>query len=178
LALGLSGVCIMVGPHLQLAGPTLQAHDTLGALFALSAALSAAVAMIFLRSMSHDEHAITITFYFMLTSMLCALATIPWGWVAPNQQQTIALLLLGLFGVFGQLLLTYSYRYAEASTIAPLDYTNMIMSVTLGYWIFDELPSWSIWAGVPLVIASGLIIFWREYRLQQHHRRQLALVAE
>jgi drug/metabolite transporter (DMT)-like permease len=128
--------------------------------------------------MSSDEHAITITFYFMLTSMLCALATVPWGWVVPNQQQTIALLLLGLFGVFGQLLLTYSYRYAEASTIAPLDYTNMIMSVTLGYWIFDELPSWSIWAGVPLVIASGLIIFWREYRLQQHHRRQLALVAE
>ena len=42
--------------------------------------------------------------------------------------------------MFGQLLMTYSYRYAEASTIAPLDYSNMIMAIVLGYLFFDEIP--------------------------------------
>ena len=162
LGIGLVGVLIMVVPHLNLGG----ANST-GVLICLVAALFAALAMIFLRSMSGGEHAITITFYFMLTSTLCALLTLPWGWIAPSREQWLVLMLTGIFGVAGQLLLTLSYRYAEASTIAPLDYTNLIMSVLLGYFIFSEIPDWSIWVGAPLVIAAGLTIFWREYRLQQ-----------
>jgi drug/metabolite transporter (DMT)-like permease len=103
----------------------------------------------------------------MLTSMSCALFTLPWGWAIPTAEQAIVVLLIGVLGVVGQLLMTYSYRYAEASTIAPLDYTSIIISVAVGYWVFAELPSASIWWGAPLVIASGLIIFWREYRLQK-----------
>ena len=74
---------------------------------------------------------------------------------------------IGLFGVFGQVLMTYSYRYAEASTIAPLDYTNMIAAVVLGYVFFDEIPSVWVWIGAPLVVGAGLIILWREYYLKK-----------
>lgn len=162
LGLGLVGVMIMVGPQL-----TLGSGHSVGVGIALGAALFSALAMVFLRSMSGGEHAITITFYFMLTSMSCALLTLPLGWVIPTAEQALVVLLIGVLGVVGQLLMTYSYRYAEASTIAPLDYSSMIMSVLLGYWLFAELPSPSIWWGAPLVIASGLIIFWREYRLQK-----------
>lgn len=162
LGVGLLGVIIMVSPHLGLgSGPSI------GVGIALGAAMFSALAMVFLRSMSGGEHAITITFYFMLTSMSCALLTLPWGWVIPTAEQAVTVFLIGVFGVVGQLLMTYSYRYAEASTIAPLDYSSMIMSVLLGYWLFDELPSPSIWWGAPLVIAAGLIIFWREYRLHK-----------
>jgi drug/metabolite transporter (DMT)-like permease len=73
----------------------------------------------------------------------------------------------GLFGVFGQLLMTYSYRYAEASMIAPLDYTNLIMAVILGYLFFGEIPAISVWIGAPLVVAAGMIILWREYSLRK-----------
>lgn len=160
LAIGVAGVLIMVSPHLSFnnGNPT-------GVGVALAAAVFSALAMIFLRSMSGAEHPLTITFYLMLASMICALLTLPWGWVMPNREQALVLFLMGVFGVAGQLLMTYSYRYAEASTIAPLDYSAMIMSVALGYWLFDERPTWSIWWGAPLVVTSGLIIFWREYRL-------------
>lgn len=161
LGIGLIGVLIMLSPHLRLG-----AGQTLGITTAFGATLFSAVAMIFLRRMSGGEHAITITFYFMLTSMVCALLTLPWGWVVPDREQTLVLMLIGAFGVLGQLLLSFSYRYAEASTIAPLDYSSMIMAVLLGYLLFDELPAWSIWLGAPLVMTSGLIIFWREYRRQ------------
>jgi drug/metabolite transporter (DMT)-like permease len=81
--------------------------------------------------------------------------------------QWLLIVLAGLFGVFGQLLMTYSYRYAEASTIAPLDYSNMIVAIVIGYAFFDEIPSLSIWIGAPLILASGLIILWREYYLKK-----------
>ena len=160
LGVGLVGVLIMVSPHLSLHG-----GDPTGVGIAMTSAMFTALAMIFLRSMSGVEHALTITFYFMLTSMMLSLLSLPWGWVMPGREQAIYLLLIGVIGAGGQLLVTLSYRYAEASTIAPLDYSSMIMSAALGYWVFNEVPTWQVWWGMPLVIASGLIIFWREYRL-------------
>jgi drug/metabolite transporter (DMT)-like permease len=85
----------------------------------------------------------------------------------PTPTQWLLIVLAGLFGVFGQLLMTYSYRYAEASAIAPLDYSNMIVAIIIGYAFFDEIPALSIWIGAPLILASGLIILWREYYLKK-----------
>jgi drug/metabolite transporter (DMT)-like permease len=72
-----------------------------------------------------------------------------------------------LLGVSGQLLMTYSYRYAEASTLAPLDYSNLVLAAILGFVFFDEIPSVSVWIGAPLVVGAGLIILWREYYLRK-----------
>lgn len=162
LGIGFCGALIMIGPHLSMAE-----SSSLGVLSALGAAMFSAVAMIFLRSMSGGEHAITITFYFSLTFMFCAAVTALQGWPMPTATQSWLIALAGLFGVFGQLLMTYSYRFAEASTIAPLDYTSMVMAVLLGYLFFDEIPSLWIWLGAPLVIGAGLIILWREYYLKK-----------
>lgn len=162
LGFGFLGVLIMIGPHL-----TFTQSTSFGALIALGAAMFSAIAMTFLRSMSSSEHAITITFYFSLTFTVCAASTAMQGWPSPTQAQWSYIVLAGLFGVFGQLLMTYSYRYAEASTVAPLDYTSMIMAVILGYLFFDEIPTLSVWIGAPLVVGAGLIILWREYHLKK-----------
>jgi drug/metabolite transporter (DMT)-like permease len=162
LGVGFLGVLMMIGPHVSFAKGT-----SLGALTALGAAMFSAIAMTFLRRMSVGEHAITITFYFSLTFTVCAALTAIQGWSVPTPTQWLFIVLAGLFGVFGQLLLSYSYRYAEASTIAPLDYTSLIMAVILGYAFFDEIPTPSVWIGAPLVVGAGLIIFWREYYLKK-----------
>ena len=162
LIIGLVGVLIMIGPHLSFG-----AGSSLGSLAALGAALFAAFAMTSLRAMSGGEHAITITFYFSLTFMLCAALTAIQGWPMPTPAQSLLIVLAGLFGVFGQLLMTYSYRYAEASTIAPLEYASLIMSLILGYVFFDEIPHLSVWIGAPLVICAGLIVLWREHFLKK-----------
>jgi len=160
LGVGFLGVVIMIGPHLSFSG------SSLGVAVALGAAVFSALAMMFLRSMSGrgGEHAITITFYFSLTAMVCSAFTALWGWPMPTSQQWLIMILAGVFGVLGQLLMTFSYRFAEASTIAPLDYGNLLIAVAYGYFLFDETPYLSTWIGAPLVVAAGLIILWREYR--------------
>jgi drug/metabolite transporter (DMT)-like permease len=162
LGVGFVGVLVTIGPHLTFAHGA-----SLGIGLALANAVFSAIAMVFLRSMSSGEHAITITFYFSLTFMVCAALTAVQGWPMPTPLQWLLIVLAGLFGVFGQLLMTYSYRYAEASTIAPLDYSNMIMAILLGYLFFDEIPSLSIWLGAPLIVGAGLLILWREYSLKK-----------
>lgn len=165
LGIGFVGVLITIGSHLSFA------HGVSPGVFvALANAALSAVAMVFLRSMSGDEHAITITFYFSLTFMICAALTAIQGWPTPTPTQWLLIVGAGLLGVFGQLLMTYSYRYAEASTIAPIDYTNMVMAILLGYLFFDEVPSLSVWLGAPLILGAGLLILWREY----HLKRQLS----
>ena len=109
--------------------------------------------------------------------MVCAAFTALAGWPMPTAEQWLFIGLAGLFGVLGQLLMTYSYRYAEASTVAPLDYANLLLAVFYGYYFFGELPHLSTWIGAPLVIAAGAIILWREYRLAVP-RPALAGVAE
>ncbi len=136
-------------------------------LVAFGAAVFSALAITTLRSMSGSggEHPLAITFYFSLTTVICSALTAVGGWPMPTRGAVVrSSVSAALFGVFGQLLMTMSYRYAEASTLAPLDYTNLLFAVTLGFYFFDEVPHWSMWIGAPLVIAAGLIILWREYR--------------
>lgn len=160
LAVGFAGVLIMVGPHLTLgtgSGP--------GIAVAFGAAVFSALAMVFLRRMSGGggEHAVTITFYFSLTTMVCAASTALAGWPMPTAGEWLLIAGAGLLGVLGQLLMTFSYRYAEASTIAPLDYANLLMAVIYGYVFFGEIPRLSTWVGAPLVMTAGLLILYREY---------------
>ena len=160
LAIGFVGVIITIGPHLTLGG------NSVGVLVAFGAAVFSAMAIATLRSMSGSggEHPLAITFYFSLTTVVVSALTAVGGWPMPTREQWFFIVLSAMFGVFGQLLMTMSYRYAEASTLAPLDYTNLLLAVTLGLYFFDEVPHWSMWIGAPLVIAAGLIILWREYR--------------
>lgn len=162
LGVGFLGVLIMVGPRLSFADGA-----SAGVLTALAGAVLSAIAMVSLRRMSGVEHAITITFYFSLTFMVCAALTALQGWPTPTTTQWILMTLAGLFGVIGQLLMTYAYRYAEASMMASLDYTNMVLAVILGYVFFNEFPALSVWIGAPLVVAAGLLILWREYTLKK-----------
>jgi drug/metabolite transporter (DMT)-like permease len=162
LGVGFVGVLVTIGPHLSFTHGT-----SAGVLVALSSAIFSAFALMFLRKMSGGEHAITITFYFSLTFMVCSALTAIRGWPMPTPAQWLLIAGAGLFGVFGQVLMTYSYRYAEASTIAPIDYSNMIMSIVLGYLFFDEVPTLSVWIGAPLILGAGLIILWREYSLKK-----------
>jgi drug/metabolite transporter (DMT)-like permease len=133
-----------------------------GAGFALFGAGFSAFAMIVLRRMSAHENSEAIAFYFMLTSALVSLVTIVWGWIVPTPEQMLVLVSMGFFGGIGQLFLSFSYRYGEASVLAPFDYTMMIWAVMTGYFLFGQWPTAQVMFGALLVIGAGLLILWRE----------------
>ncbi len=163
---GMIGVTIVLSPRLSLNSlETATYGEALGALCALTGAIFAALATVFVRKLIHTESIPAIVFYFSLTSTLLSLLTLPFGWVWPTPTQAAILVLAGVLGGLGQALLTSSYRFAETGVIAPFEYVSMLLALLIGYFIFAEIPTVTMLYGAILIIIAGLFIIWRERQL-------------
>lgn len=171
VGLGMIGVLIVLSPRLSV-GASLNTSETLGAIVVLMGAVLAALAQVFVRKLVATESTAAIVFWFTITSSFLALFTLPWGWVVPGWQVALMLIMAGLLGGVGQILLTSSYRYADASLVAPFDYTSMILALVIGYFIFDEVPTGTMLIGAGLVIFAGVLIIWRERMLGLQRAQQ------
>ena len=163
---GFVGVLIISWPLLTIFdGDFWQNSRAMGALAALTSAILAALAMVLVRRLVVTEKTPTIVLYFSLSATLLSLATIPFGWVPLDQASLLLLCSAGVLGGVAQILLTQSYRYAEVSTIAPFEYTSIILAIVIGYFIFGDVPQWSMLIGTAIVVAAGIFIILREHRL-------------
>ena len=61
--------------------------------------------------------------------------------------------------------MTEAYRHAEASTVAPFEYTSIILALIVGYTVFGDQPTLHILVGGAMVIGAGIFIVWRERQL-------------
>jgi drug/metabolite transporter (DMT)-like permease len=171
VALGMVGVLIVLSPRLSV-GASLNSSETLGAVVVLMGAVLAALAQVFVRKLVATETTAAIVFWFTITSSIMALFTLPWGWVSPSWDIALMLIMAGFLGGIGQILLTTSYRHADASLVAPFDYTSMILALFIGYFIFDEVPTGTMLIGAGIVIAAGVLIIWRDRALGLQRAQQ------
>lgn len=169
--LGMIGVIIVIYPRLT-AIEGASYRDAFGASLVLGGALFAALAQITLRKLVATEDTSTIVFWFSLTASLLSLTTLPFGWVVPTALEATLLVMAGLLGGIGQILLTASYREADASVVAPFDYASMLFSLGIGFFLFGEVPTLPVLSGAGLVILAGILIIWRERRLGIERAKQ------
>ena len=160
--LGFVGVVIIVAPRLSVG---LGSSEALGVGLVLGSACLAALAQIFVKGMAGRESTTAIVFWFSITSMVLSLLTVPFGWVLPNGSELALLCGAGVIGGVGQILLTSSYRNADASVLAPFTYVSILSSVLIGYVWFDEIPTFSMLIGAMFIVAAGVIIVLRERAL-------------
>ena len=166
VALGMVGVVIVLLPRLtMLDGPTVQTAEAVGVVVVLGGATCTALAQIYIRKMVQTEQTSAIVFYFSLTATLLSLLTVPFGWVVPAPREAVMLIMAGLLGGLGQILMTSSYRFADASVIAPFDYASMLFALVIGYMVFDEVPTSNMLLGAAVIIVAGIVIILREHRL-------------
>lgn len=159
---GLAGVVIILAPKLSLSAAD---GALLGAMMVLGSATAAAFSQVFIKSMAGSEHTAAIVFWFSVTATILSLATVPFGWVWPSWTEWMMIAAVGIGGGFAQILITSSYRFADAGVIAPFTYISMLWSVIIGFVFFDEIPTLQVLAGSSLIIAAGAVIVWRERRL-------------
>ena len=166
VALGMAGVLVILSPRLTaFEDGTIAPAQTLGAVLVLAGAVFAGLAQVFVRKLVAEEKTTSIVFWFSVNAALLSLVTLPYGWVWPAPVTLALLVVTGLLGGLGQVLLTSSYRHADASVIAPFDYASMLLAIVIGYVVFDEIPTLVVLAGATLVAAAGILIIWRERRL-------------
>lgn len=180
VAVGFVGVVVILWPHLDIGAFSGNDRQGQGALFSLGGAVCAAFATIQVRKLVNTETTAAIVFTFMVLCTVLALITWPLGhvlpilgqWIVPTPWQAFVLVMVGVFGGFGQIFLTMSYRYADTSLIAPFEYFSMIWAIAMGYLVFADVPSRYVLAGGAIVVASGIFVIWREQKLGLERRLQ------
>jgi drug/metabolite transporter (DMT)-like permease len=80
---------------------------------------------------------------------------------------------LGLIGTFAHLFMTWSLRFAPASTLAPMQYLEIPFGTAIGWLVFADLPNGLAALGICITVGAGLYIIERERRLS----KQLAKVS-
>jgi drug/metabolite transporter (DMT)-like permease len=182
VAIGFLGVLVMLSSQWAQSHSGGIPTNRLGALVALTSALFSAMATIQTRRLTLSEGTGAIVFYFSLTTtffgLLSGLLPLVWpkdaplapfvagqAWQMPAASEGTLLVVLGSLGGLGQILMTHSYRYADASVIAPFDYTSMLWALLIGLFILDEEASFSILIGAAIVAAAGIFVIWREKQL-------------
>ncbi|HEX8381829.1 MAG TPA: DMT family transporter [Sphingomonas sp.] len=142
-----------------------------GAGIGLLGAFLTANISILLRRMGRTESTSTTVFWFSVLSLLplgffyafAARSHPPLVWAC--------LLGVGFLGGAAQFAMTGSLRLGPVSVVLPMDYSSLLWATMLGWLLFDALPAPATWIGAPIIIASGLVIVWRE---RVRHRRETA----
>lgn len=163
---GMIGVIVILFPKLTLLREGgFGSSEGMGALSVMAAAVLAGMAMIQVRQLVVSEKTATIVVYFSITGAVLSLFTLPFGWVSLSLTDTMLLIACGIFGGVAQLFLTESYRHAEVSTIAPFEYSSIIIGIGISYVMFGDIPTFTMLVGTAIVISAGIFIIYREHRL-------------
>lgn len=147
IIIGFAGVLLVVRPGMG---------GEAGVLWAAGAGLCYGTFLTMSRWLSGIGTPIALTFTQLLIS---ALLLLPLGLLnLPETTLPIAALTLtsAFCSMLGNLLLLYAYRIANATRLAPLVYFQLIAAVGFGWSIFNDLPDAYTWAGLAVILASGI----------------------
>jgi drug/metabolite transporter (DMT)-like permease len=163
----LIGVLIISWPELTLltSGSALGDQEVLGVMAAVTGAGTSAIAAILVRNLVHSEKTATIVLWFSLMAAVLSLLSLPFGWRMLTPIQASLLVAAGFCGGIAQIFMTSAYRHAEVSTVAPFEYTSMILAIVVGYVVFGDVPTLNMLAGGLIVVGAGIFIIWRERQL-------------
>ncbi|MBB4185012.1 S-adenosylmethionine uptake transporter [Sinorhizobium terangae] len=171
VVIGLTGVLIITWPRLTLfKNGEFGSSEALGAAAVLASAALGAMAMVLVRKLVKFERTHTIVLYFSLSASVFSLATLPFGWPAMSWTSFLLLMVAGFCGGVAQILLTESYRHADMSTIAPFEYTSIVLGIAVGYLLFGDMPTGTMLAGTAIVVSAGIFIIFREHQLGLERR--------
>jgi len=157
IVVGFVGVIIMSSPSGDV--------NTLGIFLALFAALLHAVLQIILRYLGPYESPETISFYFFAIGIFLAALPMPFIAVKPTLAEVPLLLGVGLSGTGAQWLLSIAFRHAQAAIVTVFNYSSIVWSTLFGWMIWNDWPMPTVITGAVIVIASNILIIWRESRL-------------
>ena len=86
----------------------------------------------------------------------------PLDWVAPSHSDLALMFLVGIVAMVCFICITKALAIAQASVLAPFQYTAIVWAALLGWIVWDDIPTYPIAIGNVIVIASGLYVSYRE----------------
>ncbi|WP_368187381.1 DMT family transporter [Aestuariibius sp. HNIBRBA575] len=152
---GFIGTLLVIQPNFAQVG--------LPALLPLCVAVIFALFMMITRQIAKEVDPIALQ---ALTGLYGLPILIPLVWMTPDAIPDTSfmwhLLVLGLLGTLGHLAMSWSLRYAPASTLAPMQYLEIPISALVGWVFFSDLPNGLAALGIVITVGAGIYIILRE----------------
>jgi drug/metabolite transporter (DMT)-like permease len=136
------------------------ALSTGGVSFALAAAACYAIYQVQTRQLSPSENTWTMLFYTALIGTVTMSLALPLFWSGPLPTATEALMIasLGIYGGTGHFMLIRAFRHADASTLSPFLYAQLVWAALFGWLFYGHLPDgWSV-AGMAIIVGSSIAV--------------------
>ena len=153
LLLGFAGTLIILRPTREIEP---------GILFALAAGTCFAFYMIVTRQAAKAIDPLKMLAFQCLVGALLLTPQAIWSWSVPQFSELPVFLAMGVLSAGSHFLSIAAFRYAEASTLAPLVYLELLGASLIGYFAFGEVPSAYVWAGALAILAGGAILLPRK----------------
>jgi len=162
---GFVGVLIVVRPGFGVVNPA--------ALIVLVSAVLYSGLALTARKLAGTESPWSLSLYsFIGPTLVAGIANIG-SWDTPDLVSWVLFALSGLFGALAFLFINAAYGRAPAAIIVPFEYTALIWAMGAGYLFWGEIPALNTWLGAGIIVASGLLILFRETLVR--HRVDAAL---
>jgi drug/metabolite transporter (DMT)-like permease len=159
VVIGFAGVIVMTSPEGNV--------NALGITVAMTAALMHAALQIVLRYLGGYERPETVTFYFLVIGLLVTAIPLPFVAVTPRLSEVPFLIGVGLSGAAAQWLLSIAFRNAPAAIVTVFNYSGIVWATLFGWLIWNEWPLPVVFLGAAIVIASNVLMIWRESRVHR-----------
>ena len=190
VVVGFMGVFIVVGPGGKIANIAVS--------FAALASLTYALSSVIARYIGPEDRPWTVTFYFSVAhffgGVILSLFVLAFGsilvanhpsieflvrpWSTENHTDLLIMAALGVNAALGFYFLNKAYLSAQASKVAPFEYTYILWAVIFGYVFWGEVPAVNTLIGVMLLIGSNLYILHRELVNRRRQRRQQEILSD
>jgi drug/metabolite transporter (DMT)-like permease len=147
------------------------------ALMPLGTAVAFAAYMLITREASREMEPVPMQFHTAWVAFAICLPLLaifaplaPMRLVSPEGLSWVWLIGVGVAATVSHMMMTYALKFAPSATLAPLHYLEIVTAAALGYLVFGDFPNVLTWAGITVIVASGLYIIHRE-RLAARQRR-------
>ncbi len=158
VSLGFLGTLIVIRPgFLEINLPTLAA---------LGNGICYGFYLIITRKLSSSDNSLLTLLFSGVVGTIILSLFMPSVWTAPTNNQWLMMALIGFIASVAHLFLILSLKYADASKLAPLGYTEIITNILISYYFFHELPDNWTYLGLFIIVLSGLYISKREIVLK------------
>ena len=157
LIIGFIGTIIVMRPDISI---------ELGALLIIFSSFLWSICLIFIKKLTQTDSAVTISLYFGIGMIPATFALAFPVMEIIDLRQFIILLFIAITGTLAQTIMNYALKKGELALILPFDFLRLIWSVLIGYALFAEEPTFTLWIGGFLIISSTSYIAWREAKLK------------
>lgn len=140
--------------------PTFSNLHLIPALIGLAGGLCAGTAYTLVRLLGQrGERSSFIVFFFSTFSCLTMLPKLLFDYAPMTLRQTLFLLAAGLCAAGGQFSVTGAYRHAPAREISVYDYSQVIFSAVMGFFLFGDVPDMFSFVGYFLICGMAVLNF-------------------